>query len=157
MTKGIRESSYYNNDIYEIENRDEIYDKTVDVEVDCNVLDSEWYDVDEAFLEDKIINSKMFVLILDIPLRYDNIEDNDLMYQFQNAESELKYWIQDSMMVWGNRSYDKRTKLQLSPTHDFKIILQNDRIYKLKDCKVFENYTENNNGIKFAMLVSKIK
>lgn len=138
-------------DVYDIEQEHDYYEnETVDIEVDTIVLDSDGSDIDEYFFDNKLNSGKMFILTITPDFSYEG-DDEDIITNIQNAESELKYWIEDSLLVWNDNRYDKKTKLQLSPAKTLKLRLDDNEVYVLNNCKVFEDYK---NG--FAILVEKI-
>ena len=129
-----------NNDYYDGEDTDN------EVEVQALLLDSSKKNFDEDFLFDMADRENMFVLIVNV-----NPEELD-----DGAESELKYWLDDSMRVWGDDDLDKKTKLEVSPPRNLKIVLSDGNKYTLQNCKIFEDYSDDRYPIYFAMIVEKI-
>lgn len=126
----------------------EYYDGNDDNEVDVQalLLDSDRNNFDEDFLFDKADEEDMFVLIINI-----NPEGLD-----EDAESEIKYWLDDSYRVLGDEELDSETKLKALPPRDLKIVLSDGNKYTLKNCKIFEDYSDDKYPLYFATIVEKI-
>ena len=140
-----------NNFAYDLPNEtDEQYydvdDSDNEVEVQALLLDSNKNNFDEDYLYDMADSESMFVLIVNV-----NPEGLD-----DGAESELKYWLDDSMRVWEDDELDKKTKLKVSPPRDLKIKLSDGNKYTLENCKIFEDYSDDRYPLYFAMVVEKI-
>jgi hypothetical protein len=140
-----RDFSY---DLHENNNYDEYYDGDDDneVEVQALLLDSGRNNFDEEFLFDKADEEDMFVLIINI-----NPEGLD-----EDAESEIKYWLDDSYRVLGDEELDSETKLKALPPRDLKIVLSDGNKYTLNNCKIFEDYSDDRYPLYFATIVEKI-
>ena len=121
-------------------------DSDNEVEVQALLLDSNKNNFDEDYLYDMADSENMFVLIVNV-----NPEELD-----DGAESELKYWLDDSMRVWEDDELDKKTKLKVSPPRDLKIELSDGNKYTLENCKIFEDYSDDRYPLYFAMVVEKI-
>ena len=117
-----------------------------EVEVQVLLLDSNKNNFNEDYLFDLIDSDSMFILRVNV-----NPEDLD-----DGAESEIKYWLDDSMRVWEDCDLDKKTKLQVSPPRNLKIVLSDGNKYTLQNCKIFEDYSDDRYPIYFAMIVEKI-
>ena len=117
-----------------------------EVEVQALLLDSSRNDFDEDFLFDKADDEEMFVLIVNI-----NPEGLD-----EDAESELKYWLDDSYRVLSDEDLDSETKLKALPPRDLKIVLSDGNKYTLKNSKIFEDYSDDKFPLYFAIIVEKI-
>ena len=124
----------------------DVDDSDNEVEVQALLLDSNKNNFDEDYLYDMADSESMFVLIVNI-----NPEELD-----DGAESELKYWLDDSMRVWEDDELDKKTKLKVSPPRDLKIELSDGNKYTLENCKIFEDYSDDRYPLYFAMVVEKI-
>ena len=126
----------------------EYYDENDDneVEVEALLLDSSRTNFNEDFLFDKAGDEEMFVLIVNI-----NPEGLD-----EDAESELKYWLDDSFRVLSDDSLDSETKLKALPPRDLKIVLSDGNKYTLQNCKIFEDYSDERFPLYFAIIVEKI-
>ena len=138
-----------NNFAYDLPREEEYYegpDNDAEVEVQALLLDGNRNDFNEDFLFDHIDDGRMFVMLVNL-----NPETIDC-----NAESEIRYWIDDSMRVWEDEQLDKQTKLLASPPRDFKIVLSDGHKYTLSNCKLFENYEDDRFPLYFAMIVEKI-
>lgn len=138
---------YHNPYVSEIDNRDySELDNDVDVEVEAFLQDSNKNEFNEQTFFDRFDDGRMFVLIVNInPMDIDG-----------NVESEIKYWLDDSYRVWSDDSLDQRTKLLTSPYRDLKIVLSDGNKYRLSNCKVFEDYSDDKFPFYFAMIVEKI-
>ena len=117
-----------------------------EVEVQALLLDSNRNNFDEDFLFDKVDEEDMFVLIVNI-----NPEGLD-----EDAESEIKYWIDDSFRVLDDDELDSETKLKALPPRYLKIELSDGNKYTLKNCKIFEDYSDEKYPLYFAIIVEKI-
>ena len=124
----------------------DVDDSDNEVEVQALLLDSDKNNFDEDYLYDMADSESMFVLIVNV-----NPEELD-----DGAESELKYWLDDSMRVWEDDELDKKTKLKVSPPRDLKIELSDGNKYTLENCKIFEDYSDDRYPLYFAMVVEKI-
>lgn len=137
--------------VYDLPNQNsygEYYDENDDneVEVEALLLDSNKNNFDEDFLFDKADEEGMFVLIINI-----NSEKID-----EDAESEIKYWLDDSFRVLSDDSLDSETKLRALPPRDLKILLSDGNKYTLQNCKIFEDYSNDKYPLYFATIVEKI-
>lgn len=126
----------------------EYYDGNDDneVEVQALLLDSDRNNFNEDFLFDKADEEDMFVLII-------NINPEGLN---EDAESEIKYWLDDSYRVLSDEELDSETKLKALPPRDLKIVLSDGNKYILKNCKIFEDYSDDRYPLYFATIVEKI-
>ena len=129
-----------NGEYYEGEDTDN------EVEVQALLLDSNKRNFDEDYLFDMVDQEKMFILNVNV-----NPEELD-----DDAESEIKYWLEDSSRVFNDDDLDKRTKLEALPTRNLKIVLSDGNKYTLQNCKIFEDYSDEKYPIYFAMIVEKI-
>ena len=59
-----------------------------------------------------------------------------------DAESEIRYWLEDSLRVWRDEALDQRTKILSSPERDLKIVLSDGVKHTLSKCKIFEEYSD---------------
>ncbi len=145
-----KESSYVygtHNNLYK--NLDEIKDveyKFSEKEFEALVLDSNKKEFNEEKFYQLYEEGKNFVVILNV-----NPESIDF-----DAESEIKYWLDDSLAIWEDEKLDKKTKLLSSPTRELKIVLSDGNKYTLNNCKIFEDYSTDKYPIYFAMFVEKI-
>ena len=117
-----------------------------EVEVEALLLDGNRVDFKEDFLFDMIDEGRMFILIVNI-----NPEGIN-----EDAESEIKYWLEDSFRVWNDDTIDRSTKLKVTPPRDLKIKLSDGQTYTLGNCKIFEDYSDDRFPLYFAMLVERI-
>lgn len=125
------------------------YDETYtdnEVEVEVLLLDGNRTDFREDFLFDMFDEGRMFILIV-------NVNPEKLN---EDAESELKYWLEDCFRVWDDDTLDRNTKLKVTPSRDLKIRLSDGNKYTLENCKIFEDYSDDNFPLYFAMIVERI-
>ena len=102
-------------------------------------------DIDEDFLLDHIDKGDMFILIL-------NINPNTLN---GDAESELRFWISDSLGVHNDSEIDDKTKLKMLPTRWFFLNVGRKRAV-IENCKILQNYSSRKFPFNFAIIVEKI-
>ena len=115
-------------------------------EVDALLLDSNREEITIEDIYNYSTNGNKFVLIVNVnPCTID-----------EYANEELKYWIDDSLRIWGDTSLDNPTKLNVSPTHTMDLITENGETFSLNDCKIFEDYSYDKFPMYFAMLVDNI-
>lgn len=117
-----------------------------EAEFEALLLDSDRDEFSEEELFRLADSENMFVLIVNV-----NPDGLD-----EDAESEIKYWLEDSLRVWRDEEIDKRTKLLTSPPRDLKIVLSDGNKYTLKNCKIFEDYSDEKFPLYFALIVEKI-
>lgn len=129
-----------NNEYYDVE------DAINEIEVEALLLDSNKNNFSEDFLFDLADSDRMFLLLVNI--NPENLDDN--------AESELKYWLDDSSRIFNDDDLDKKTKLEALPPMNLKIVLSDGNKYTLQNCKIFEDYSDDRYPIYFAMIVEKI-
>ena len=115
-------------------------------EIEALLLDSNKNDLEENIFFEHISNERPFILIMNIN---PTIIDGD-------TEEEIKYWIDESFSVWNDKTLDKQTKLNISPSKTLKIKLSDNKIYKLQNCKIFENYSSSKFPLYFACFVETI-
>lgn len=113
-------------------------------ETDVFVQDSKKNDIDASFFQNYIENEKMFILILNIN---PNMEPD--------AESELRFWMDDSLKVTNDTTLDTQTRLKVLPKRGFKILINNVE-YVLEGCKILQNYSNKKYPFYFAVIVEKI-
>lgn len=136
----------YNPYVREIEN--EYIDKPIlenYSECEVLILNAKKKEIDENYLFNYIENGKMFVIIL-------NINPNSLD---NNAESELRFWIDDSKRVHNDMTLPDEVKLKRLPTHTFEVKLNGQR-YTLKNCKLVEDFSNNKFPFYFGIIVTNI-
>lgn len=114
-------------------------------EIECEVLDSNRYDIHDDFILNNAMAGKKFVLIINI--NPETIPDD--------AEEDVRFWIDDSIKLWKSNKFDNNTKLKFSRRANIKIELSDGEMYMLCDCIVFEQYATEKNSLRFAILVNK--
>ena len=125
----------------------DIPDNDNEVEVESLLLNSNRADLTEADLFNYLDNGNKFIMIVNInPTTVD-----------PDAESEIRYWLEDSMRVWNDEALDKKTKILSSPPRDLKIALSDGAKHTLRNCKIFEEYSDERFPLYFAVLVDKIE
>ena len=122
-----------------------------------NVIDEDEYVQCEAFFADskkKEIseefffehdNGKKFIITI-------NINPNSLE---QEAESELRYWRDDSNGVLNDRTMDNQTKIECLMRRNLGIELRGVR-RKLEDCRIIADFSNKEFPYYYGILVSKI-
>lgn len=100
--------------------------------------------IDETFFEKYISNGEMFILILNVN---PNMEPD--------AESELRFWIDDSKKIHNDPMIDTKTKLKALPQRGLKILIGKQE-YVLEGCKILQDYPDEKYPFKFAIIVEKI-
>lgn len=100
--------------------------------------------IDETFFEKYINNGEMFILILNVN---PNMEPD--------AESELRFWIDDSKKIHNDPMIDTKTKLKALPQRGLKILIGKQE-YVLEGCKILQDYPDEKYPFKFAIIVEKI-
>lgn len=90
-------------------------------------------------------NGKMFILKVNIN---HTVMDPD-------AESELRFWMDDSRKLLIDRQLDDKTKLKHLPTRDIVLDVENEK-YLLHRCKLIEKYKNEKFPYYFAIIVEKI-
>lgn len=149
-TRGIRPRSEYNNPyITETEyNRGyRKYDDLVfqDVECEAQIMDVKKQEISDEWLKEYVYNGKMLLLIVNI-----NPSDID-----PNVESELRFWMDDSGRLLNDTTLDDTTKLKYLPTRSFKIVTDEGE-YKIENCKLVENRSDDNFPYCFVIIIEKI-
>lgn len=112
------------------------------------ICDSHKNNINEEDLVNNYLNSgKKFILILNI---------NPITIE-EDANEEILYWKGESMRMWNDKSIDNKVKLEYSPMRDLKLSLSNNDNYILKNCKIFEDYSDNKFTLYFAVLVDDVE
>ena len=113
-------------------------------ESDVFIQDAKKQNIDETFFEPYIENGKMFILILNIN---PNMEPD--------AESEIRFWLDDSKRIHNDQFIDTQTRLKALPIRGLKILIK-DKEYILEGCKILQDYSDKKYPFKFAIIVEKI-
>ena len=113
-------------------------------ETDVYVENGKKQNIDETFFDEYINNGKMFILILNVS---PNMEPD--------AESELRFWLDDSKKIHNDPMIDTKTKLKALPQRGLKILIGKQE-YVLEGCKILQDYPDEKYPFKFAIIVEKI-
>jgi len=142
-----------NTSIYDSQNVKDEDIKYVFSESEALVMDSNNNEIDEGFLMNQINSGKKFILKINI--NPDKLESD--------AESEIRYWMDDSDMVLTDIELDQKTKIISLPQRDFIIDMATDEnedagIYQILGCKILQIYPQKQTSYPFyfAMMVEKI-
>lgn len=110
------------------------------------IQDSRRNDITEDEILSHVTDGKMFILIV-------NINPNTVN---EEAESELRFWMDDSRRVHEDISLtDNKVKLMRLPVRDLGIKLDGKN-YVMNGCKILENYSDRKYPYHFAFIVTKI-
>lgn len=124
----------------------EVVDNDNEIEVESLLLNTNKTELTEGELFDYLESGSKFLMKVNMnPTTID-----------PDAESEIRYWLEDSMRVWGDKALDDRTKILSSPPRDLKIVLSDGKKHILKNCKIFEDYSDEKYPLYFAVFVEKI-
>ena len=113
-------------------------------ETDVYIENGKKQNIDETFFERYINSGEMFILILNIN---PNMEPD--------AESELRFWLDDSKKIHNDTMIDTKTKLKALPQRGLKILIGKEE-YVLEGCKILQDYPNEKYPFKFAIIVEKI-
>lgn len=114
-------------------------------EAEVFLQNSKKKEVDEDFLLSHIEKGDMFILIL-------NINPNSLD---GDAESEIRFWLDDSLGVQRDTEIDDKTKLRILPTRWFYLDI-NGKQAVIDNCKILQDYSSKKWPFNFAIIVEKI-
>lgn len=134
----VREARNYRRDFSNVIDEDEY------VECEAFFADSKKKEVSEEFFSEHD-NGKKFIITI-------NINPNSLE---QEAESELRYWRDDSNGVLNDRTMDNQTKIECLMRRDLGIELGGAR-KKLEDCRIIADFSNKDFPYYYGILVSKI-
>ena len=142
-TKGYRSPV----DLYEREDsRTHYNDLTFDnIECEAQIMDVKKQEISDEWLKEYVYNGKMLLLIVNV-----NPSDID-----PNVESELRFWMDDSGRLLNDTTLDDTTKLKYLPTRSFKIVTDEGE-YKIENCKLVENRSDENFPYCFVIIIEKI-
>lgn len=113
-------------------------------ETDVYVENSKKENIDESFFDNYIEKNKMCILILNVN---PNMEPD--------AESELRFWLDDSKKIYNDKMIDTKTRLKALPQRGLKILI-GKKEYILEGCKVLQDYPDEKYPFKFAIIIEKI-
>lgn len=114
-------------------------------DIEVLLYNSKFEEVDEEFFMTHAQAGDMFILIVNI--NPDTISGN--------GESELRYWMRDSIKVIDDRSLPDEVKLRSLQGRDYSIIV-GDKEVKLLNCRMVQNFSDKKNPFKFAIIVEKL-
>lgn len=112
---------------------------------DCLFLNIKKEDIKEDFFMELLETQKMFLMLI-------NVNPNDMD---NNAEEELRFWVDDSMRILNDNMIDNSAKLRVLPTKTFGIEI-NEKDYQLLNCKLIENHSDNKFPFNYIIMVEKI-
>jgi len=115
-------------------------------EAEVVIYNSKKVEVTDEFFQEKFEAGKMFLLILNIN---PNSMDGD-------AESEIRFWLDDSKKVHADDALDDKMKLKILPKRGFIIELENGKEALLNGCKILQDYADSKYPFHFAIIVEKI-
>jgi hypothetical protein len=144
MARGISNFNPYDRrmtDVKDAEHPDIYYN---DEEIQVKISDSDRKDMDEDRMMSFVDTGKMFILILD--MNPDTVSED--------AESELRLWMDDSGKVINDSRLPDDVKIKSLPVRDYEI-LAGGKWIKVMNCKMVQKYTEKNHPLKFAIIVEK--
>lgn len=113
-------------------------------ETDVFLQNSKRENIEEDFFNEYIENGKMFILILNIN---PNMEPD--------AESELRFWLDDSKRIHNDPMIDTQTRLKALPIRGLKLKV-GEKEHVLEGCKILQDYSNKKYPYKFAIIVEKI-
>lgn len=132
--------------MFELAQKKAVLDEVDALPMECAILGmNEGDEVDDNFFLDKKDGGKMFIIRI-------NINPTVLS---PDSESELRFWVDDSVKLMNDPVIDKNTKLKHLPTRDLGIDIGSQRL-TLQRCKIIENKSNNKFPYYFAVIVEKI-
>lgn len=144
MRRGISNVNPYGSrmrDVSDVQHPDIYYN---DEEIEVLVLDANRKDISEDELIAKTQGGKMFILIL-------SINPNTLS---GDAESEVRLWMDDSNKVINDNSLPDQVKIKSLPGREYGIVAGN-RVVRVTNCKMVEDYSSPKQPYHFAIIVEK--
>lgn len=114
-------------------------------ETEAFIQDSKKNDIESEYFTPYIESEKMFILLI-------NINPNTLE---GDAESELRFWIDDSRRVHDDKTLDDKTKLKALPKRWLKIYI-NEKQYILEGCKILQDFSNKKWPFYIGVIVEKI-
>lgn len=115
-------------------------------EAEVLLCNSKKKEVSDDFFYEKFDAKKMFLLIL-------NINPNSME---GDAESEIRFWVDDSKKVHSDDALDDKMKLKILPKRSFIINLEDGKEAKLSGCKIIQDYASKKYPFNFAIIVENI-
>lgn len=114
-------------------------------EAEAFVQDTKKNDIEQDFFDKHASAGDMFILLL-------NINPNSLE---GDAESEIRFWLDDSLRIHRDYTLDDETKLKALPKRGLKIKV-GEKTGILEECKILQDYSDKKYPFKFAIIVKKI-
>lgn len=134
------------------------------VECECDITDSKKNDIGGDFFE-LHNDGKKFILTINMNLTSSSVEDeywkctnlgeDERSEQVMEAESEIRYWRDDSRGVLDDRTLDNQTKIERLMERDFGLIVGENKI-KLCGCKIIRDYSNEKFPYYYGVLVNNI-
>ena len=73
-----------------------------------------------------------------------------------DAESEIRFWVDDSKKVHSDNALDDKMKLKILPRRSLIIELPSNKEALLSGCKVIQDFSDKKFPFNFAIIVEKI-
>lgn len=117
-------------------------------EAEAFIQNSKREDVDSDFFKEHSSKGDMFLLLINVN---PNSIDGD-------SESELRFWIGDSLKIHKDPTLDDKTRLETLPKRSLKIKIDDsdEKLGILKNCKILQDFSDKKYPFKFAIIVEKI-
>lgn len=112
---------------------------------ECLFLTPRKEEINEDFFINLLDRENAFLLLI-------NINPNDM---HNNAEEEIKFWVDDSDRILNDYTLDDRTRIKALPIKTLGIEL-NGEDYNLINCKLIENRSDRKFPFYYIILVEKI-
>ena len=119
---------------------------TNDSECEALFLDQNRNDVESEYFLNHVDDGKMFITLI-------NVNPNSLE---NDAESELKFWIDDSKKILDDKQLTDEAKLRVLPTRNLKIKIDN-QIFILKNNKIIQDFSNEKYKFFIGVIVMKIE
>lgn len=116
------------------------------IECEAQIMDVKKQEINDDWLRTYVSNGKMSLLIV-------NINPSDIE---PNLESEIRFWMDDSIRLLTDDELDDTTKLKYLPTRSFKIRTDEGE-YTIDNCKIVENRSDENFPYCFVIIIEKIR
>lgn len=144
MARGISNFSQYDRRMRNVKDEnhpDLIFD---DEQAEVIISGTGGKEIDENTLISYAESGKMFILIL-------NINPDTISL---NAESEMRFWMRDSNKVINDRQLPDDIKIKSLLGRDYGIVA-GDKIIRILNCKMVQDYSNKKNPFNFAIIVEK--
>lgn len=117
-----------------------------DSECEALFLDQNRKDVESEYFLKHVDDGKMFITLI-------NVNPNSLE---NDAESELKFWIDDSKKILDDEDLTDEIKLKHLPTRNLKMKI-NDEVFILKNNKIIQDFSNDKYKFFIGVIVMKIE